>query len=223
MKTTKIQLNATSFKATRNIISAYFGAKYDLAIELDKTRKATKSLVEVIRADEEQLVKVLMGNTDGIIRTREDIEKSIATNKATYNKLIAPYNTLVEKCDRAIKDAVELFNGKDSALYKAYVAYVTAPTDDGYNAYADAMAKRFVKLGLTDATADNIAHYMPNADRELRGTSAVKKGDIRSALNNNAFAIAVLGKIYSVNKDAFSSKKFVDYVRKCADQAKTNN
>lgn len=220
MKTAKLQLNSKTFKATRDTISAYFGAKYDLAIELDKTRKATDDLKKVINTDREQLGKVILGDDKGILRTREEIEKALAMNTATYNKLVAPYNAMAEKCADAIKKAVDLFNGKDSALYKAYVSYVTEPTDEKFDAYAKAMADRFVELGLTDATAENVIHFMPNADRELRGKTAVKNGDIRGALNNNAFSNALLGKIYANNKDAFRSDKFVKYVEKCKADAK---
>lgn len=220
MKTAKLQMNAKDFKATRDIISAYFGAKYELAEELDKTRKATKSIADVITTDEEQLLKVLMGNTEGIIRDRATIEESIRVNKATYEKLVAPYNAMVEATSKAIADAVALFANKDSVLYKAYVAYVTDTTDDNYNAYADAMASRFVELGLKDATADNVAHFMPNADRELRGTTAVKKQAIQGAVNPSAFANAVLRKIYVADKDKFASAKFTAYCRKCAEKAK---
>lgn len=222
MRTTKLQLNATSFKATRNIISAYFGAKYVIAEEKDKLDKATKSLRDVVRSDEEELANVLLGKTDGIIRDRATIEKSLATNRATLNAKVAPYNAIVEKYDKAIVDAINLFNDKESALYKAYVAYVTDTSDENYVAYAKAMAERFNALGLADATADNVAHYMPNADRELRGKTAVKNGDIQGAINPNAFAHAVLRKIYVSSKDMFSSAKFVEYVKKCAEKAKKN-
>lgn len=226
MKTTKLQLNATSFKATRNTISAYFGAKYDLAIELDKAKKATSALSKVITEDKAQLSALALGldEVDGykILRTKDEILESLKTNTTSYNALVKPYNDTVEKVTKAINEAIALFDNKDSALYKAYVAYVTDTTDDNYNAYADAMAKHLVSLGLSDATADNVAHYMPNADRELKGKTAVKKGDIQGALNSKAFANAVLRKVYVQSKDSFSSKKFTDYVRKCADKAKKN-
>lgn len=220
MKTTRIQFNAKDFKVTRDIISAYFGATYDLAIELDKARKATKSYAECIHTDETELVKIALGQTEGIIRSKSEIEKSLATNKATYNKLIAPYNAMVETTSDAIGKAVKLFDNKDSALYKAYATYVLNPTDDNYNAYAEAMSAKFVSFGLKDATADNVAHYMPNADRALRGTTAVKKGKIIDALTSRNFALAVLRKIHDNNAEAFSSAKFVAYVEKCKANSK---
>lgn len=226
MKTTKIQFNAKDFKDTRDVLNGYFGAKYDLAIELDKTRKATDDLRKVIATDKEQLDALTMGKTeiDGakIIRTIDAVRNSYNTNVANYNAMVAPYNAMVEATSEAIAKAVALFSNKDSVLYKAYVAYVTEPTDDNYNAYADAMAKRFVELGLKDATADNVAHYMPNADKELRGKTAVKRGDIRGAIAPSQFANAVLGKIYTNNRNNFASKKFADYVRKCAEKATKN-
>lgn len=222
MKTTKIQFNATSFKATRDIISAYFGVLYDLAIELDKTRKATKSLADVIRTDEEQLIKVALGQTEGIIRDRATIELSLATNRASYNKLVAPYNAMVAATSEAVSKAVALFNNKDSVLYKAYVSYVLEPTDEKYDAYAKAMADRFVELGLADATVDNVAHYMVNADRFRKGSSAVKSGKIVDALAPKAFSEALLRKFHENNSASFASQKFVDYVKKCADKAKKN-
>lgn len=221
MKTTRLQFNAKDFKATRDIISAYFGATYDLAIELDKMRKKTKSISEVIKTDEEELIKLALGQTDGIIRSKSDIELSLATNTATYKKLIAPYETLVAKTSDAVNAGIALFDNKDSVLYKAYATYVLNPTDDNYNAYADAMAKKFVGFGLTDATADNVAHYMPNADRALKGTTAVKRGKIIDALSSRNFALAVLRKIHDNNKDAFPSAKFVAYVEKCKNEAKS--
>ena len=224
MKTTRIQFNATTFKATRDTIGAYFGAKFELAETLDSVRKATKSLSDVIATDRAQLTALAMGETEvngaKIVRTMDDIRKSLETNTANYNKQIAPYNVLVEKTSDAILKAVALFNNKESVLYKAYVAYATDTTDDNYNAYAKAMADRFVELGLADATADNVVHFMPNADRELKGKTAVKNGDIQGALNANAFSNAVLRKIYVANKTSFSSDKFVAYVKKCADKAK---
>ena len=223
MKTTKLQLNATSFKATRNVISAYFGAKFELAIKLDTVKKSTDALVKVIATDKEQLARLILGeDCDGITRTADEIRASIKMNVSTYNAMIAPYNAVVEKVNDTLAKGVELFANKDSALYKAYVAYVTEPSDDNYNAYASALATRFVELGLADATADNVAHYLPNVDKEVRGKTAVKRGDIRSAVVPKAFATALLGKIYANNKDAFSSKKFVDYVNKCAEQARKN-
>ncbi|SCW64137.1 hypothetical protein SAMN05660484_02224 [Eubacterium ruminantium] len=222
MKTTKIQFNATTFKATRNVISAYFGATFDRTIELDKAKKATKSYSDCIRTDEEELIKLALGQTEGIVRSKSDIEKSLATNKATYNKLIAPYNAMVTATDKAIADGVALFNNKDSALYKAYAEYVLNPTDDAYLAYADALAKRFVEFGLADATAENVQHYMVNADRFRKGSSAVKSGKIIDALAPKAFSEAILRKIYDNNKSAFNSTKFADYVRKCAEKAKKN-
>lgn len=223
MKTTRIQFNATTFKAIRNVISAYFGATYDLAIELDKTRKATKSYADIIATDKAELTALAMGNNDGIIRDVDTIKKSLANAVEQYNKMIAPYNALCEKVNKALADGVALFNDKESALYKAYVAYVLDPSDDTYNAYADAMAKKFVGFGLADATADNVAYYMPNADRALRGTTAVKKGRIVDAMTAKAFAEAVLRKIYDNNKDAFRSDKFVKYVEKCKADAEKKN
>lgn len=222
MKTTKIQFNATSFKATRNTISAYFGAKFDLAVELDKAKKATSDLAKVIATDKEQLMRLAMGDSDGIVRTADAIRVSLKANVESYNAMVKPYNDMVEKVSDAINKAVALFNDKDSALYKAYVAYATDTTDENYNAYAKAMSDRFVALGLSDATPDNVAHFMPNVDKEVRGKSAVKKGDIQGAVNANAFSQAVLRKIYVANRNEFSSKKFVDYVRKCAEKAKAS-
>ena len=221
MKTTRIQFNAKDFKATRDTISAYFGATYELAIELDKMRKKTKSISEVIKTDEEELIKLGLGQTDGILRSKSDIELSLATNTATYKKLIAPYEALVAKTTDAINAGIALFDNKDSVLYKAYATYVLNPTDDNYNAYADAMATKFVEFGLADATADNVAHYMPNADRALKGTTAVKRGKIIDALSSRNFALAVLRKIHDNNKDAFPCAKFVAYVEKCKNEAKS--
>lgn len=222
MKTTKIQFNVTSFKATRNTISAYFGAKFDLAVELDKAKKATSDLAKVISADKEQLMRLAMGDSDGIVRTADAIRASLKTNVDSYNAMIKPYNAMVEKVSDAINKAVALFNDKDSALYKAYVTYATDTTDENYNAYAKAMSERFVALGLSDATPENVAHFMPNVDREIKGKSAVKNGDIQGAVNANAFSQAVLRKIYVQNRNEFSSKKFTDYVRKCAEKAKAS-
>lgn len=225
MKTARIQFNAKSFKANRDVISAYFGATYDLAIELDRTRKATNAVRDVIAYDKLQLTRVLLGfdtMEDGakITRKRDVIEKSLAMNTANYNDMVAPYNALAKACEKALADGVALFDNKDSVLYKAYAEYVLNPTDDNYNAYAKAMADKFVEMGLTDATADNVAHYMPNADRALRGTTAVKKGKIVDALTARNFAQAVLRKIYDNNADAFRCDKFIKYVEKCKADAK---
>lgn len=223
MKTTRLQFNAKDFKATRDTISAYFGAKFDLAKELDTFRKSTDDLRKVIATDKAQYDALRMGLTeiDGakIIRTVDAVKASLEINVKSWNEQIKPYNALVDATSDAIGKAVALFNKKD-ALYKAYVDYVVNPTDDTYNAYANAMATRFVELGLKDATPDNVAHYMPNADRELRGKTAVKNGDVRGALNPNAFANALLGKIYVNNRDAFRSDKFIKYVEKCKADAK---
>lgn len=220
MKTTKIQMNATTFKATRDILCAYFSAKQLLAEEKDKFTKRAKSVRECIANDEDELVRLLMGDTDGIIRDRATIETSLAANKATLEKYVKPYTVMEEKCADAISKAEGLFNNKDSALYKAYVAYVVDTTDDNYNAYADAMCARFKELGLADATPDNVAHFMPNTDRDLKGSTAVKNGDIQGALNVGAFAKGVLRKFYVQNKDAFRTEKFRAYVLKCAEKAK---
>lgn len=214
MKTIRIQFNATTFKATRNIISAYFEAKYNLAVKLDDCKRRADGYAKVIATDKADLDKIALGETDGITRTAEEIRKSLATNKANYDKIMKPYATLRSATEKAIADAVALFDDKESVLYKAYAEYAVNPTDDAYNAYADAMAKKFVTLGLADATADNVAHYMPNADRELKGKSAVKNGKIVDALASKTFANAVLRKIHDNNKDAFRSDKFVAYIEK---------
>lgn len=219
MKTLKLQFNAKTFKATRDTISAYFIAKYELAVELDKTRKATDSYSKCIRTDEEELLKLALGQSDGIVRSKSDIEKSLATNRATYNALIAPYNKLVEVHAKAITDGIAIFNNAKSALYKAYSEYVLEPTDENYNAYAKAMADRFVELGLADATVDNVAHYMVNADRERKGGSAVKSGKIVDALTAKAFSEAILRKFYDNNASAFNNAKFTAYVEKCKKSA----
>lgn len=222
MKTTKLQLNATSFKATRDTISAYIAFQFDLAVELDKARKATDAIAKVIATDNEELLSLVMGNTDGIIRDRKTIEESIKVNTATYKAKFASYNAMYEKSKDVATKAKSLFGDKESALYKAYVAYVESPSDDNYNAYADAMAKCFVGLGLADATADNVAYYMPNVDKAMRGKSAVKKGDIQSAVGVGVFADAIIRKIYAQNKSMFANAKFAEYVRKCAEKAKKN-
>lgn len=216
MKTNKIQFNAKSFKATRDTMSAYFEARYNLAVELDKTRKATKNIAESIRTDEIQLIALKMGEDstpDGtkIVRTREVIENALKANRVSYNAMVKPYNDLATACEKALTNGVALFNNKDSVLYKAYCAYVLEPTDDNYNAYAKAMADRFVELGLTDATADNMAHYMVNADRFRNGTSACKAGKIVDALTPKAFAEALLRKFHDNNADAFNNSKFKKY------------
>ena len=218
-KTVKIQLNATTFKATRNVISAYFGAKFELAEELDRTKRATKAFSDAIQTDKSQLMALAMGKKEGIIRTESEIRKSLESNVNTYNKLIAPYNAMVEKVSDAIGKAVALFDGKDTPLYRAYCAYVTDTTDDNFNVYATAMSERLVALGLSDATPENVEHFMPNADRELRGKSAVKAGDIQGALSDKNFAHAVLRKIYVSAKASFASEKFAKYVRECAKKA----
>lgn len=224
MKTTKIQMNATTFKATRDIMSAYFGTKCDLAVELEKAQKATADVRKVIATDEAQLSALAMGKKDidgaRITRTMDEIRQSLEVNVKRYNADYKAYNAMVEKTSKAITDAESLFDNKDSKLYKAYAEYAIEPTDERYDAYAKAMADRLVELGLTDATADNVAHYMPNTDRELRGKTAIKKGDIRTALNPKPFAKAVLGKFYTNNKAVFANAKFAEYVRKCADKAK---
>ncbi len=224
MATKKIQFNSKDFKATRDVISAYIAAKEDLAQELDALRKATADVSKVIATDKAQLTALSLGlkevNGTKILRSMAKIRESLETNTATYNEYVKPYNEMVEKTSDAITKAVTLFNNKDSALYKAYVAYVEDTTDDNYNTYAGAMADRLVELGLNDATAENVTHFMPNADRELRGKTAVKKGDIQGAENPNKFANAVLRKIYVQNKTEFKTEKFAEYVRKCAEEAK---
>lgn len=224
MKTTRIQFNSKDFKATRDTISAYIAAKEDLAQELDALRKATADVSKVIATDKAQLNALSLGlkevNGTKILRSMAKIRESLETNTATYNEYVKPYNEMVEKTSDAITKAVTLFNNKDSALYKAYVAYAEDTTDDNYNAYANAMAERLVELGLKDATADNVAHFMPNADRELKGKTAVKKGDIQGAVNANVFANAVLRKIYVQNKSEFKTEKFAEYVRRCAEEVK---
>lgn len=220
MKTTKIQFNAKSFATTRNIMNAYFGATYDLAVELAKAKTATKSYAECIRTDREQLAKLALGEKEGIIRTEADIRLSLTTNTVTYNKLMKPYEAMKATCEKAVADGVALFNNKDSALYKAYCEYVLNPTDDTYDAYAKAMADRFVELGLTDATIDNVAHYMVNADRWRRGTSAVKSGKIIDALTPKAFSEAILRKFHDNNASAFNNAKFLAYVEKVKKDAK---
>lgn len=222
MKTTRIQFNATTFKATRNIISAYFGAKFDLAIKLDDCKRRADGYAKVMATDRADLASIAMGETEGIVRTAEEIRKSLATNKANYDKIMKPYNDLRSASDKAIADAVKLFDDAKSELYTAYSNYVTEPTDDNYNAYADAMAKKFVGFGLADATAENVAHYMPNGDRELRGKTAVKNGKIVDAFTSKVFAHAVLRKIYDNNKNEFSSAKFVKYCEKIKADAEKN-
>ena len=81
------------------------------------------------------------------------------------------------------------------------------------------MCKRFVTLGLDTATVDNVTPFIVNVDRELKGKSAIKKNSLQSASAPKAFAEALLRKIYVDNKDMFASKKFADYVRKCAEKA----
>lgn len=216
MKTTRIQFNAKTFKANRDIISAYFGAKYELAEELDRTQRNVADLRKVILADSKERDALLRGENklaDGtkIVRTLDAIKKALETNTESYNAKVAPYEALVAKTSEAIAKAVALFNNKDSALYKAYSAYVLEPTDDSYNNYAKAMADKFVAMGLTDATVDNVTHYMVNADRERKGKSAVKAQKIVDALTPKAFADAVLRKLYDNNKDAFPCEKFVKY------------
>lgn len=224
MATKKIQFNSKDFKATRDVISAYIAAKEDLAQELDTFRKSVSEYAKIIAKDKAQLTALSLGlkEVDGvkILRSMAKIRESLATNTETYNEYLKPYNAMVEKTADAITKAVTLFNNKDSALYKAYVAYVEDTTDDNYNAYADAMASRLQELGLKDATAENVAHLMPNVDVELRGSRAVKKGDIQGAANPNAFANALLRKIYVQNKSEFKTEKFAEYVRKCAEEAK---
>lgn len=218
----KIQFNAKSFKQTRDIISAYFSVKFDLAIELDKAQRATSALKKVLNEDKSQLAKLAMGNTEGIIRTSAEIMESIKVNTASYNKHYAVYNTMLEKTEKPVADAIALFDKKDSALYKAYVAYVKNPDDDTYSAYAEALVKVFVGFGLTDATTENVRDYMVNADKERRGKSAVKTNDITDAYGAKQFSQAMLRKFYTNNRSAFNSQKFTDYVRKCAEQAKKN-
>ena len=226
MKTTKIQFNATSFKATRDILSAYFGVLHDLSIELDIARKSTSALNAVINTDRAELSALAMGHNEingvRICRTMEEIRTSLNTNVSSYNAKMASYNAMYEKTEKARNDAIGLFNNKDSALYKAYSAYVIEPSDENYDAYATAMSARLVELGLKDATVDNVAHYMVNADRYRRGSSAVKSGKIVDALAPKAFSEAILRKFYDNNKSAFASAKFAEYVRKCAEKAKAS-
>lgn len=221
MKTSKIQFNAKTFKSTRDVMSAYFGATHDLAVELDKSRTSARAYADVLKKDRSDLATLLLGgdNAKDIHRTREQIEESIKVNTEQYNVFMKPYKTLVEKTDKAIADGVALFNDKNSTLYKAYVAYVLTPTDENYDAYAKAMSDKFIALGLTDATVDNVAHYLVNADRFRKGSSAVRSGKIVDALTPKAFSEAILRKFYDNNTSAFANAKFAEYVRKCAEKS----
>lgn len=214
-----IQFNSKEFAVTRNTLNAYFGAKFELAEALDKASKRVKNYATVIATDKAELARIALGDTDGIIRTADEIRTSLKVNTATYEKGMKSYNALVTKTADAITKGEDLFNGKTTALYKAYVAYVETLDDATYKAYVDAMVLRFVELGLKDACADNVTVYMVNADRERKGRAAVKKGDIQGALSPKAFAQAVLRKIYVTNKTMFASDKFVAYVQKCAEKA----
>ena len=218
MKTTRIQFNAKDFKVTRDIIGAYFGATYDLTISLAEYKTKVANYEKVVATDREELARIALGDTEGIIRSVADIKLSLATNNANIAKYKAVYDKVVVATEKAVTAGIALFDNKDSDLYKAYCEYVMDTTDDNYNAYAEAMASKFRSFGLNDATADNVAHFMPNADRALRGRTAVKKGDIQAAMTSKNFALAVLRKIRIANRDAFSSKKFLDYVEKCKAQ-----
>ena len=215
----KIQFNATTFKATRNIISAYFEAKFNLAIKLDQCRASADSYAKCVATDKANLAKIEAGETENIIARAEELKASIKVNTAKYEQYMKPYKKLAEAQAEAISKAEKLFNDKESKLYKAYALYVVEPTDENYKAYAEAMAEKFVGFGLADATAENVAHYMPNADRELKGKTAVKNGKIVDALTSKVFANAVLRKIYDNNKEAFPADKFVKYCEKIKAEA----
>lgn len=210
----KIQFNATSFNATRKIINAYFASLGDLAITLNKCKARADKYAGIIADDKADLMALAMGEDDGIVRTVAEIKKAIADNTALYNKHMSAYNKLVETTSESISKAESLFSDEKSALYKAYVAYAESLTDETYTAYATAMAQRFVEIGLTDATAENVRDYLVNADKALKGKSAVKAKKLVSVIKGKAFAQALLRKIYVTNESMFCPQKFVDYVNK---------
>lgn len=170
----KIQFNATTFKANRDKLSKYYNAVHDLVQTQEK-------LTDSIKAAEKSLADVReTATSENALIDDEGIAKTIATLEARIKKLTDDLDKAKAKAKKQKEDALALV------------------TDDLYNGYADStsnfaqvIANWFISLGLPDATAeacDEYTRYIGTRDRNSTKKEKRTTGRITAGLTKTKFA-----------------------------------
>ena len=152
---------------TKEIITTFATTYAKRVAQRDSYRKSVKAYEEVIATDEDELRRLALGKSEGIVRTLEEIGQSLATNRAN----IKPKREAWEKAD---KECAEIMaNVKDivpKSLYEYYTKREVMPTE-----YTKALTNWAKDMGVTLTESTN---------RVLRETMGDKESD-RAMLKDN--------------------------------------
>lgn len=177
----KIQYNTTSLKNFRTIMAKYHNARHALNDYICKKSVIISGLSQAIAMDLEDYSKLESGESEGIVRTMDEIKKSYTQNKSALDTAKADLKVAREKCDKATAQAEALVTDE---LYKGYYS----------DECAQAIATWLKAQGATDATPENCACYTNFVGlRDLGAKSAFKAGALTDAKSKKAFTRTFLG------------------------------
>ena len=162
----KTQWNTMNVE-TKAIITTFATTYAKRVAERDAYRKSVKAYEDVIATDEEQLRKLALGKSEGIVRTIEDIGKSLEVARNNIKPIREAWEKTDKECAEimaSVKDIVP------KSLYELYTKRELLPTE--YSKALTEWAKGF-GVTLTDST-----------NRILRETMGDKESD-RAMLKNN--------------------------------------
>lgn len=176
----KIQFNATSGKIFRATFGKFHNAQHSLAQSLCEVNDSLKNYRGILSTDESQLARLEKGDNVGIIRTREDIEKSREDAKSNITRLEKERVAMSQKAKKASEDTLALVTEE---LYKGYQSI---GTDN--DIFATAIADWFKANGFADATPENCEVYTrwfgmfdkKNSNRKKVETTYLRTGMTKS-------------------------------------------
>ena len=150
MATRKIQYNTKAGKAWRTAASNYYDAKHTLNDYINERSDKIKRIQANIATDTTDLLKIELGQTQGILRSKEDIELDY---KLQNKNLKAEQDALQKAREKCAEKCKKLEDTVTDALYNAFVESITDADDTKFN---QALAKYLVDAGFDTATADNV-------------------------------------------------------------------
>jgi len=154
---TKIQFNSTNLKNFRNTMAKYHVARSLKADTINELTDSRNAYQKVLNKDIEQLLKLEKGETEGITRSKSEIEDDAKSAKANVVRLTASIKAATEKCEKSTAEAEKLIT---EDLYLAYVEYISDKGNNDGKAFAQAVAEWFKAQGASDATPENTIGFV---------------------------------------------------------------
>ena len=150
MKIKMIQYNVKTAKQWRINAADFHDARHALNDYVNERKDKIARIKANIATDVADLEKILLGQTQGVLRSKEDIE----TDKKLQEKYLKAEEDAMDDARKvADEKAKKLLDTVPESLYKAFVTSIESGNDVKFN---EAFAKYLVDAGFDTATADNV-------------------------------------------------------------------